>query len=952
MADKKPSYKASLNLPRTPLPMKADLVHREPEREKAWAEARLYDRIQAREPTRGRYFLHDGPPYANGDIHMGHLINKVLKDIVVKYRSMAGYRSPYVPGWDCHGQPIEHKVMQEMGERGRKLDRAEIRTQCDAFARRFVAVQSEQFRRLGIFGDFDHPYLTLDPAYEAAVVECFARFVERGLVYRQKKPIHWCYDRDCRTALAEAELEYEDISGPSIYVNFPAAPDVEPLVPGRKPGEPLHLMIWTTTPWTLPANLGIMVDPGFTYRAVRYEAGGETQVSFIAADLVDRVMAAGGIDRYETVAEVTGAKLAGKHYRHPFADRTGVVVESEYVTLEDGTGLVHTAPGHGQEDYLVGLRCGLDAYSPVGEDARFDDTVPEWLRGLFVFDADPVICRRLAEMGLMFSQGTMTHSYPHCWRSKTPVIFRATEQWFIAVDKPMDGDGPTLREAAIEEAGKAMWIPAWGRNRILGMLESRPDWCVSRQRAWGVPVPAFYCNACGAPLLTAQSVRRVRDHFAKHGSDSWFSSSAADILGTLCACPACGSADLQQDTDILDIWFESGSSWAGAAAGRDGLDAPVELYLEGSDQHRGWFQTSLLVGVAAVGKAPFKTVLTHGFVVDDKGYKMSKSIGNAVNVEDEVGKLGADVLRLWVSSVDYQYDIRTSDELISQLQDAYRKIRNTFRFLLGNLADFDPAAHSVPLERMDEIDRWILAETAEVIAGVTEACERFQFHRLYQLIHGFCNTELSSIYLDVQKDAMYCDAADSPRRRSGQTAMYLVAHRLVRLLAPVLVHTADEIWSHVPGAAEEAEFVHLADWPADETRWHNDEVLDRCRTLLAVRSAVTARLEGLRKDGAIQSNMEAAVTLRPTSEPMAALLAGVGEDEMARWFIVSRVTLDARPHASAASNADGLPVDIDVVRSNLPKCRRCWNLRESVGSDSAWPDLCDRCAGVMARQRP
>ena len=533
--------------------MKAGLVQREPERQNAWAEARLYERIQERPSPRGRYFLHDGPPYANGDIHMGHLINKVLKDIVVKYRSMAGYKSPYVPGWDCHGQPIEHKVMRDMSDRLRTLGQAAVRERCDEFARHFVAVQSEQFRRLGVFGDFDHPYLTLDHAYEAGIVECFARCVERGLVYRQKKPIHWCYDRDCHTALAEAELEYEDISGPSIYVNLPAAPDVEPLVPGRKPGEPLHLMIWTTTPWTLPANLGVMVDPGFDYQAVRYELDGETQVSFIAGDLVERVMKAGGVGHYEVVAQVKGAELVGKHYRHPFVDRTGLVVESEYVTLEDGTGLVHTAPGHGQEDYLVGLRNGLDAYSPVNEDAKFDDTVPEWLRGLFVFDADPIICRRLADLGCMFSQGTMTHSYPHCWRSKTPVIFRATEQWFIAVDKPMDGDGPTLREAALEQATQVTWIPAWGQARILGMLESRPDWCVSRQRSWGVPVPAFYCNGCGEPLLTPESVRRVRDYFAEHGSDCWFSAGAADILGPLCRCAACGSEDLRQDLSLIHI---------------------------------------------------------------------------------------------------------------------------------------------------------------------------------------------------------------------------------------------------------------------------------------------------------------------------------------------------------------------------------------------------------------
>ena len=945
MADEKTFYKSTLHLPKTELAMKANLVQREPERLKAWTKAGLYKRIQERQAGRPRYFLHDGPPYANGDIHMGHLINKVLKDIVVKYRSMAGYASPYVPGWDCHGLPIEHKVMQELGGEAAKLDRGAIRKQCDKFARKFVKTQAAQFQRLGVLGDFDHPYLTLDRSYEAGIMECFARFVERGLVYRQKKPIHWSYG--CRTALAEAELEYEDIAGPSIYVNFPASTDVEKLVSGLKPGEPLNLMIWTTTPWTLPANLGIMVSPEFQYAAVRYEFHGESQVSLIAAELVGRVMKAGGIDDYEVVATIKGEKLVGTHYSHPFVDRVGLVVESEYVTLEDGTGLVHTAPGHGQEDYIVGLRNGFEPYSPVNEEARFDDTVPEWLRGMFVFDADPVICQRLDDLGVLFHKGTMTHSYPHCWRSKTPVIFRATEQWFIAVDKPMDGSGPTLRQAAIEQVKKVAWIPDWGEKRILGMLESRPDWCVSRQRSWGVPVPAFYCQACGQPLLTAASVRKVRDHFAAKGSDSWFRDTAKDILGDAAKCPACGSDDLKQDADILDIWFESGSSWFGATRGRPGQEAPVELYLEGSDQHRGWFQTSLLVGVAATDQAPFQTVLTHGFVVDEKGYKMSKSSGNAVNVQTEVQKLGADVLRLWVSSVDYQYDIRTSEELISQLQDAYRKIRNTFRFLLGNLSDFNPAADAVPVAEMDELDRWLLARAALVVRQVTEAYEKFQFHRVYQLVHGFCNIELSSFYLDVQKDVMYCDATATRRRRSGQTAMYLVTHRLVRLLAPTLAFTADEIWSHVPGATAEAEFVHLADWPTVEPAWVDDELLARWDTLLEVRSAALGKLEGLRTSGTIQSNMEAAVTLRPTSEALATLLAKIGEDELARLLIVSRVTV--RPDVDGqAEDGAGLALRVEAARSEFAKCQRCWNLRPSVGANVAQGDLCDRCATVVA----
>ena len=945
MAGDKKSYKSTLNLPKTSLAMKANLVQREPERQKAWQKARLYDQIQKKPSRHGRYFLHDGPPYANGDIHMGHLINKVLKDIVVKYRTMAGYRSPYVPGWDCHGLPIEHKVMQDLGDEARTMSQADLRKRCNKFARKFVKIQAREFERLGILGDFDHPYLTLDPLYEAGIVECFARFVERALVYRQKRPIHWSYG--CRTALAEAELEYEEIAGPSIYVNFPVAQDVESLVPDRKPGEPLSLMIWTTTPWTLPANLGVMVAPEFTYQAVRYDFRGESQVSLIAEGRVETVMAAGGIEQYSVIATVQGADLVGKHYSHPFVDRVGLIVESEFVTLEDGTGLVHTAPGHGQEDYIVGLRNGLDPYSPVDEDARYDDSVPEWLRGLFVFDADPLICSRLDDLGLMFQQGTMVHSYPHCWRSRTPVIFRATEQWFIAVDKAMADDGRTLRQAAIDEVKNVTWIPSWGENRILGMLESRPDWCVSRQRSWGVPVPAFYCEDCGEPLMTGDSVRKVGRHFGERGSDSWFRDTAQEILGDLCVCPKCGSENLRQERDILDIWFESGASWLASAAGREGLDAPVELYLEGSDQHRGWFQTSLLVGAAALGKAPFKTVLTHGFVVDEKGYKMSKSLGNAVNVQDEVQSLGADVLRLWVSSVDYQYDIRTSDKTVKQLQEAYRKVRNTFRFLLGNLSDFDPATHSVPVGEMAETDRWILARAGQIIDEVTAAYERFQFNRVHQALHGFCNQELSSIYLDVQKDVMYCDAPDSSRRRSGQTAMFLVAHRLVRLLAPVMVHTADEIWSHVPGATDAVACVHLADWPEVDADWRDDELLQKWGTLLEVRSAVLGKLESLRSDGTIQSNMDASVVLRPTASALARLLDGFGTDRLARLLLVSRVQLAPAAGDTVAGDA-ALPLAVEVARSAFAKCQRCWNLRESVGQDAEHADLCDRCASVMA----
>jgi len=734
---KKKGYRDTLNLPKTAFPMKANLVQREPQMRKQWAKDDIYGKIRQTREGAPLYILHDGPPYANGDIHMGHVINKVLKDFVVKYKTMAGFDAPYIPGWDCHGLPIESKVVTDLGDQVRQMDKLEIRRDCKKYASRYVKLQSRQFQELGIFGDFANPYLTFTPGYEAGILEVFAELVAKDLVYKQLKPIHWSIG--CETALAEAELEYKDISSPSIFVNFPVA--VESI------GQLIELglieaneavdaqpcfMIWTTTPWTLAANLAIAVHPRLDYKAISYEKNGDKFVSIIAAERLDAVVAAGRLgDREYTVSEksVRGEQLAGLRYAHPFVEDNPtdkdafMLIPAEYVTTEDGSGLVHTAPGHGIEDYMSGQKFGLAVYSPVTDDGRYDDTVPQWLRGLPVLEVDSIVNEHLSEKGLLFARGDITHSYPHCWRSKGPVIFRATEQWFISVDRELPGTGKSLRDMALQSVNDVRWIPAWGRKRIEGMLESRPDWCISRQRSWGLPIPAFL-NSKGQSLLTKESILAVSRHIGEKGSDSWFTDSVQEILGEDFEPPEGFTLDdLQKEENIFDVWFESGCSWHSVCERGAGWPIPVDMYLEGSDQHRGWFQLSLLAALGAKAAPPFKSVLTHGFTVDEKGMKQSKSLGNYVNAQEEVAKYGADILRLWVASVNYQEDVRCNDEIIGRTQDAYRKIRNTLRYLLGNIDDFDPNENNVPYGEMFEIDKWAVCRLQKLIAGVREACD-------------------------------------------------------------------------------------------------------------------------------------------------------------------------------------------------------------------------------------
>jgi isoleucyl-tRNA synthetase len=964
MSEKKKGYRDTLNLPKTSFSMKANLVQHEPQLRRQWAKMNIYARIRQARSGASLYTLHDGPPYANGDIHMGHVINKVLKDFVVKYKTMAGFDAPYIPGWDCHGLPIEAKVFAELGEKTKNIDKLEIRKLCKQYASKFVKIQSKQFQELVVFGDFENPYLTFTPAYEAGILEVFAELVNKGLLSKQLKPIHWSIE--CETALAEAELEYKDISSPSIYVNFPITKEsVEKLVElglverrATSDGSRICFMIWTTTPWTLTANLAVAAHPNLEYKAISYERNGDKFISILCAERLETVIAAGELKEGSySVSDksVRGSELEGLRYLHPFVENNPtdkdafLVILADYVTTEDGTGLVHIAPGHGLEDYVSGQKYGLAIYSPVQDNGCYDDSVPQWLRGRNVLEVDTLVSNDLQKKGLLFAQGEVTHSYPHCWRSKGPVIFRATEQWFISVDKELPprllvedkSGGKSLRDLALESVRNVKWIPAWGQKRIEGMLEARPDWCISRQRSWGLPIPVFV-NSKKQYLLSKESVLAVAKRIAEKGSDCWFTDSPRELLGDDFKLPdGFNFNDLQKEENIFDVWFESGCSWYSAALKRD-WPVPVDLYLEGSDQHRGWFQLSLLPALGAIGKAPFKSVLTHGFTVDEQGRKQSKSLGNYVNAQDEIAKYGSDILRLWVASVNYQEDIRCNDELIGRIQDAYRKIRNTLRYLLGNIDDFDPNKNSVAYNDMFEIDKWAMQQLQKLIASVTDAYENFVFHRVFTLIHNFCAVEMSSIYMDLLKDRMYCDPADSLSRRSAQTAMYKILDALIRMLTPILVHTAEEVWEliktrHETQGTSHEQSIHLADMPKVDSSidWQKDE--SKWQKLMELRDKVLVTLEPLRKDKIIGSNQESSVTIRCTADDTAAI-EQFGLKNFAALCIVSEVKLEK----------DAAETTVSAEKSKYQKCQRCWNYWPSVGTDSKFPDLCERCVSVIS----
>ena len=951
MSDKhNKGYRDTLNLPKTNFSMKANLVQREPQLRKEWAAKDIYTRIREARSGADLYVLHDGPPYANGDIHMGTVINKVLKDLVVKYKTMRGFDAPYVPGWDCHGLPIEVKVMTELGDKIQQMNKSDIRRDCMKYASKYIKLQTRQFQELGIFGDFKKPYLTFKPQYEAGILEVFAELVFKGLVHKQLKPIHWSIG--CQTALAEAELEYKDITSPSIFVNFPVTKETtERLIElglvasSETENAKVCFMIWTTTPWTLTANLAIVVHPRLEYVTVSYEKDGQKFVSLAASERVEAIAAAGGLNegQYRVSAKtVDGRQLEGLRYLHPFVERNPtdkdayMIICADFVTIEDGTGVVHSAPGHGLEDYMSGQNYGLAIYSPVDDDGRYDNTVPDWLRGKKVLEVEGVVNNRLREMGLLFSQEEIVHSYPHCWRSKMPVIFRATEQWFVSVDKELPGVGKSLRDMSLESVKKVKWIPSWGQKRIEGMLESRPDWCISRQRSWGLPIPAFV-NSKGRTLMTKESVLAIAKHIGTKGSDSWFTDSAREILGEDFELPAGFNwDDLRKEEDIFDVWFESGCSWYSVTK-ETGWPVPVDLYLEGSDQHRGWFQLSLLPALGSIEKAPFKSVLTHGFTVDEKGMKQSKSLGNYVNAQDEMAKYGSDILRLWVASVNYQEDVRCNDELIGRTQDAYRKIRNTLRYLFGNIDDFDPNEKSVAYDDMFEIDKWAMQQLQQLTANVIESYENFIFHRVFSLIYNFCTVEMSSIYMDVLKDRLYCDGANSLSRRSSQTAMYKILDRLIRMLAPILVHTAEEAWRAMKFKSQAVDSVHLAEMPKVDESIDYKSTEQQWKKIMGLRDEVLRVLEGLRQEKKIASNQESSVTIYCEDEELAGILNKFGLEQFAALCIVSEVQLQKGSGETTVA----------AQKSSHQKCQRCWNYWPSVGSESEHPDLCERCISVV-----
>ena len=933
-------YKETLNLPVTRFDMKANLTVREPKIQARWHEVDLYRQIRSARAGRPLKVLHDGPPYANGEIHMGHLLNKVLKDIVVRSLTMRGYDSPYVPGWDCHGLPIEHKVVKDLGSKAPGMSQTEIRALCHAEALKWVGIQRDQFRRLGVSGDWDHPYLTLDSRYEAGIVDVLAGLIDGGYVFRQLKPIHWCMND--RTALAEAELEYRDETSPSIYVNFPMVSGVPRTWGGDSPW---HAMIWTTTPWTLPANVAIAVHADLEYAGLRYvdPATGKTVRTIVAAELAAKVMGLRGIE-FSEVGRCRGRELEHAEYRHPFIDRVSPIVLAPYVSVDDGTGLVHTAPGHGTEDYQTGRTYQLPTLSPVDAGGRFSNEAPASLVGKGVFAANPAIIATLRESGDLFHELSFVHSYPHCWRCKKPVIFRATEQWFVGVDRN------DLRGRTLKEINEVNWLPGWGKSRIDAMVEGRPDWCISRQRSWGVPIPALGCSACGRQLLTAATARHFRDLFRSEGADAWFTRPVEELLPPGAACPHCGGTAFRKEGDILDVWFESGSSHHAVldepSYGLGG--SPAFLYLEGSDQHRGWFQSSILTAVGTTGRAPFESVLTHGFIVDEQGKKLSKSEGNAISAVKATEQYGADVLRLYVASLDYADDVRMSERGIKEMSEAYRKIRNTFRYLLGNLGDyakFDPAR--VAPETLHEIDRWALGQINRVIRDVRSAYESFEFYRVYQRIYQFCTVELSSFYLDVLKDRLYAERPDGPDRRAAQFVLARLHDALTRLLAPILSHTAEELWEFLPDAGGKLASVHLAEWPESDPAWDDPGRDAFWADLLSVRNEILRELEKLRAAKVIGSSQEASVHVGSHDPDIAALLERA-VDLFPTLAIVSDVAIGGAMPADAARGLDLTALWLKATKSPHAKCERCWNLRPSVGQDAEHPTLCDRCARVVA----
>jgi isoleucyl-tRNA synthetase len=927
MESAKVDLKNTIHLPKTGFPMKANLAQLEPKLLQQWQETDLYGRIRQTRKGRPTYILHDGPPYANGNIHLGHAMNKLLKDFIVKLKTMEGYDSPYVPGWDCHGLPIEIKVDSQLGAKKAGMSAAQIRAACRKYAEKYVELQRRDFVRLGVLGRWEDPYLTMSAEYEAVIAKAFVDFLDQGYVYKGLKPVNWCIHD--RTALAEAEVEYEDHSSPSIWVRFGLTSDpsaIDPALTGKR----VWGLIWTTTPWTIPANMAIAYHPGYTYAAV--EVAGDTYI--VAEDLLSATAEACGWKLEAEPILFKGAKMEGLKFRHPFLDRDSLSILGNHVTLEQGTGAVHTAPGHGQEDYIAGQQYKIPTYCPVDAAGRFfqadgaDGRLPEVLLGKTVWDANPIVIDLLKQAGALLAERKIAHSYPHCWRCHNPTIFRATEQWFIGMDRGIV-DGKDLRARALEAIKTVKWTPSWGEERISNMIATRPDWCISRQRVWGVPILVFYCESCNEPLTDRKILDPVVDQIRKHTADVWYSKSAAELTGPGVTCAKCGSTSFRKENDILDVWFDSGASHLAVLTPANELPWPSDMYLEGGDQYRGWFHSSLLVGVGLKGAAPYRACATNGWTLDGEGHALSKSRG-AEEAGKIINKYGADLLRLWTTSVDFTEDVRLSDTILDRLVEAYRKLRNTLRYALGNLHDFNPERDAVAIEDMLEIDRWILSRTEDLIRRSRAWYDALEFHKVYRAVYDFATTELSALYFDVLKDRLYTAATASRARRSGQTALYRVHYALVRLIAPLLAFTAEEAWSYTPKPPGTPESVHLALLPdPDELASGLDaQKLADWDALMEVRERVLKALEEARQAKQIGTSLEAKVRLA-TSD-----LLQRYETDLPSLFIVSQVILEP---------GEGVLIE----RADGSKCERCWKYSTRTGEDSEFPTVCEHCSAAL-----
>jgi len=928
-------YKDTLNLPKTKFKMKANLAQEEPKLLEFWEEQETYKKVLEQKKNLEKYILHDGPPYANGNIHIGTAYNKILKDIIPKYKSMKVYNSRYVPGWDTHGLPIEFQVTKDMKVDLSEVDPVELRKKCTEYAKHYINVQREEFKRLGVMGEWENPYMTLNPAYEAEQIEIFKKMFLKGYIYKGSKPVYWC--AHCETALAAAEIEYHDKESSSIYVKFLVKDSLKKVFPESKEGNN-YVLIWTTTPWTIPGNMAVALNPDIEYSLVNTEKGN----LLLASTLVEKVMKEIGIADYKIIGEVKGELFEGLKCKHPIVDRDSIIVLGGYVLLDEGTGCVHTAPGHGQEDYETGVKYKIPIFTTLDSQGKFNQEGGKF-KGLTYKEGNIAVIEELTKNGALLKVGKIMHSYPHCWRCKNPVVFRATEQWFVSIE--------AFRDLALKEIEKVQFVPDWGKEKIYGMVKNRTDWCISRQRVWGVPIPVFYCKGCGEIIVNEETINSVKKLFLEKGSDSWFALSAQEILPKDYQCPHCQGKDFEKEKDIMDVWFDSGCSHAAVLKTRDELHWPAEMYLEGTDQHRGWFQTSLLTSVAAFEEAPYKTVLTHGFIVDAEGRKMSKSVGNVIAPQEIIEKYGADILRLWVASSDYRTDIRISSNILDQLVEIYRRVRNTARFILGNLSDFNPDTDIVSYDKLKELDRLVLSNFQSLVKRVNECYDKFEFHSLYHEIHNFCAIDLSSFYLDIIKDRLYTAFADSEDRRAAQTVLYQIIIDLVKLIAPVLSFTAEEIWQYLREIKKGEESVFLAPWP--EVNENNiDEGLEKkWENILKIRKDVLKALEIKRGEGFIGNSLEAQVNIYTENKEVYDYLMSFNK-QLETIFIVSKTDIfygkGEKGLSSDAYTCIEFP-DIKVLITRVPgeKCERCWCYSETVGEDQKYPTICEKCAKVM-----